>query len=714
MLSSELNRGGRASFWLSYGRVAWLSWRQSRLLLVIVTVLSLIGIAVPFALSQINFQGGGYNPNEYTSMLVFALVFSGVLMTGASASLFWPDHQQGNMRFFQQQRETPVAFWLGKLTPWMVATILISIAFTLAFNLAVRWEQSTAWYSDGYKFYFYLLLFPLTWMLVAWASGQLCSIFIPNPLISGITAMVLAATVASWFCYQVTVQESYAWFTLPMVVAFLVTSSWRCRDWLAGRNRWFHYAAPLTLCAAAVAASVASLIHHRATEIPDPPSDFVSLWYTALPPGALGPIGYRETAEMYRQAIEAIKEEDLPTKLRSMSIGVKSSDSTIAFEEKYAAVIDKIIVASKRPCCESIFDLESVFDDSRSESERDLLLEEEGHDQSKLRYALDCRIANSIAKVELDEALDALFAWDRFNQRLGSPESATNLFLARLIAWSDLPEQTPTQLRRAIKRLEREEPNLDNSTSEDLLRDSVVAHQFFHNNRVEGQLFRTQYEMLNPSEDYSQVFPWDSIRRKRLLKARANFELAMTVQMIPTRNDAPYQRFNRSVYSQSFNEQIDPFNPADTEGSFPYPLEEEHNLQRFTMLRLALVAYGLEHGEYPQRLDQLSDYFRYGVPLTIDQGKSFAWFPNGFGEPVYWHSGQLIDLDADSPVLLPCDHAEEHFRRSQIIELTETEQGTKAIVVKQESETTIRGTVFQTLDWKGKLGFLPKLPKSDQ
>ena len=512
--SKDVSLTDRANFWPSYGRTVWLSWRQSRRTLAIVTGLCLLSLALPVA---VIWFGEYIDPRNHfimhaTGILSWASIFCVMVLSSASGSLFWPDHQRGNMRFFQQQRETPIAFWLGKLTPWLMATILLSVVFFFVSNLVLALDANGI-SNRGLLLFPYLLLLPLVWMLIAWASGQLCSVFIPNPLISGLTAMVLAAFNYAWLCYLVAFQDSYVWFMTPILVSFFVASWWRCRDWLAGRNRWFEYAAPLALCASVISITFASLVYHRANAIPDTPSDYISLLSYALP-DVPAPKEYEQTAELYREAIEMLNGENSYLN-RNYSVygAVRSDDKTIAFEKKYKAAIEKIIEASKRTYCDSILDFQSVYNDGNlSESERASLLNEGGKAQSNVQYAINCRIANSISRGELDSALEALFAWDRLNQRSGMPIGHDTLFFNRLIDWADLPGQTPELIRDAIGRLEGEELDLQPLSSQktwearSLYRRLVQQHAF-RNRRIEGQLFRTQIEMLDPREKYLGAVP---------------------------------------------------------------------------------------------------------------------------------------------------------------------------------------------------------------
>ena len=86
-------------------------------------------------------------------------------------------------------------------------------------------------------------------------------------------------------------------------------------------------------------------------------------------------------------------------------------------------------------------------------------------------------------------------------------------------------------------------------------------------------------------------------------------------------------------------------------------VEDEVRLRRYTLLRLALVAYGIEKGHYPQRLSELNSYFVLGLPKTPDEGRYFGWFPDGLGKKVLAggraDSLTLVSKTPDAPILLP-------------------------------------------------------------
>ena len=189
------------------------------------------------------------------------------------------------------------------------------------------------------------------------------------------------------------------------------------------------------------------------------------------------------------------------------------------------------------------------------------------------------------------------------------------------------------------------------------------------------------------------------------------WKLASFANTIPLRNDAPFPDqapSNPMLAVDQHNGWFRNIFADSAETTIPYAVKLEHDQQRYTLLRLALVAYGLERGEYPQRLDLLADYFKFGIPHRVSDGQSFAWFPDGFDETVYAHYYGIEDLrliteELKTPILLPVAAVgmENRIQKSQAIELTQDHGFTFAKVADQTSETTISGTVLE-LDWTGK------------
>ena len=96
------------------------------------------------------------------------------------------------------------------------------------------------------------------------------------------------------------------------------------------------------------------------------------------------------------------------------------------------------------------------------------------------------------------------------------------------------------------------------------------------------------------------------------------------------------------------------------------------DVRRYSLLRLGLAAYRIEHGEYPQQLSSLEKYYRGGLPTTAKSNQSVDWFPDGlmmeFTEVVDWTGKVAIEkvsLEQTGPALIFSDRSLEKFDHDQ-------------------------------------------------
>jgi len=95
---------------------------------------------------------------------------------------------------------------------------------------------------------------------------------------------------------------------------------------------------------------------------------------------------------------------------------------------------------------------------------------------------------------------------------------------------------------------------------------------------------------------------------------------------------------------------------------FAIDVLEEVTWRRYAMLRLGLAAYRREHQQLPDDLLQLTKYYQYGLPTTIN-GMMFAWFKDGLKDNLFESNNDLSGAeeseyfhkiaDGKRPILLP-------------------------------------------------------------
>ena len=683
---------GPAKFWPVYGRVVWQTWRQSRVALAISALLCLVFVGLVFysffdvrSFSQ-SYVYSGF-PWGASTRFTLTLVFCSAVIAVASSSLFWPDHKDKNIRFFQQQREHANAYWCGKLTPWLAMTVVVAmLIYTLAalylYNLPVNQQPRT------FEMVFQsLALLPLFALIVALGCGQLSSILIRNPIISMVAALASSALAAGGMIYLTAMRESLLWYALPVIALLFAASWWRCKDWVGSRNRWLHFAKPIFLLLLGTSVVMGFMINHRATEIAETSSSYKFLMEQGRFK-VLQPQGQQETADMYRAAIKLLSAEITGYEdIRN----TKADKTTAAFAKKYEAAIDLIIEAAKRPWCSSIFDGEQIARDSTlSPKEKKGRFATQTQDLWKLRYAIACQAVNTMKNGQHDEALEAILAADRLNQRGGGNDVNEGMIhlMKRLIEWAEMPGQSPERIRNAIAELDG--PPVESFPQEGAQEpSSTYVNHLYRYRRMEGQLFHIERQMqLGAADVFSGLPWWDEQRRRRISDAIDLEVLKAAMRAAPVDNE---QKYLQPTFSKRLSALMrDPiaFRYQRMEVHHPfflYSLKRQQNTMRYTMVRIALAAWHLEHGKYPQRLDQLSGYFNNGLPRTFMEGRNFGWFPDGLGVTLL-HDDNIRYGDPTAPILLPS--AAEEMADLGAVEFFDP---TTKEFLKQETATTIKG-----------------------
>ena len=77
-------------------------------------------------------------------------------------------------------------------------------------------------------------------------------------------------------------------------------------------------------------------------------------------------------------------------------------------------------------------------------------------------------------------------------------------------------------------------------------------------------------------------------------------------------------------------------------------------IRRYTMLRLALAAYQIEHDALPESIHDLAVYFDGRLPKTVHLQADFGWLPEGLPiQGISTDSHSRVVLPAKVPLLLP-------------------------------------------------------------
>ena len=661
-----------ASFWPSYGRIMWQTWRQSRSMLVACFLICLVAVV---------FVSNGWLYDDVSFLANVRWTIGLVICCGVvslfAPSVFRKDHQRSLYQFFHQNREHPTAFWLARLTPWfvivagIVIVLCVSVLLVAAqaetfgsgqYDISLIGQQQLMGYLPGGVFWL-----PAFALIAALGCGQFWSMFIRNPIINTVITGATSIVLLSYIWYLLFTRENVTLFVLPIVAALFLATWVRSKYWLAERNGFVLWSAPIAVVVLVAMIAFGSMAWHRATEYPDLSFDFADISkiqpsrHTEFPNAAIGSDEQREaTADLYRQALEHARKNTKGTDYFSYERSKTLTEEMIPFHRAQKPAIGLIIEAAKSPVCDPFLRSIAPSDNPElDEKEMEKLRGEVSGDVVLLTSAIYVDYLSHMSNGELELALNSLLAHDRLVQRT-NVNSFANMdqiyygrFCERLVHWADSPGQKIELLKHAIAKLEGAFPTVGREGS-----------YTFEHNRMEEKLFRLYYGIQN-SSGYGGIAFWDRIRMRRWDCHQQAQYFWQVWENTKLRND-------QGCYDQSYfdlgGEYVrrglfltfarDPMALMfSREPWMKQAIEDETQLRRYTLLRLALVAYAIEKGTYPHRLFELKGYFTRGLPKTPKEGRNFGWFPDGVGKTVAVGNAlndlTLISNFPDTPILFP-------------------------------------------------------------
>ena len=683
----------------------WQSLRQSRSLLLCCLCLTIAGWITIFA--WIIYDIGSSAPSESAVPIVktvFTLLWTLTMTAMFASSIFLDDKRQSNYLFFQQNRERSKWFWLSRLLPFWAMAFLITLLWNFfVFDLGadVLDGELYGWYVDrraielrtsiGLQAASQSFLVPLLAMVGIIGIGQYFSMFVRNPILSFVFTGVVSVVFAGLMSYVVFVNESVWLFVVPTVVAVYVATWWRSRSWLATSPHAGNYFAPIVIPAIVFTVLAGAFIHHRATEYGDVKYDATNFasWNNGglldysdqnrtnvgLQSVVFGVEAQRQqAAKLYKEAADLYRGNF--TLMDNTNPLPWPAEKAAKFVDANQAAINKIMEASQLPACEPFL---SADPDLRANQ----------------RWALQqMALVNSyhqLLKNDLPAAKLSIDAYDRVSQRSYEAGSRTRYesgYYGLLIAWADHPQQKLETLQSAIAQLEGSASDVRpakivNAFGAEVSPDTKTAltvSRLFRELGGERAFMNLQYVLAdlredNPNHDYYslkqnyRLVPWEYQRLTKVaqIKAIQQFELTQTIiGGFGLRNDRSIEW--QTIHDFVARRRLWPHLSID-EDRMDFPrygtsfntLENAH-WRRYTLLRLGLAAFKIEHDQYPDTLIQLDSYYEYGLPTTTDQ-LMFGWFKNGLGADLIEAEYEDVEfeklksaeklVDGNLPLLLP-------------------------------------------------------------
>ncbi len=545
-------------------------------------------------------------------------------------------------------------------------------------------------------------------LLAAYSIGQFCSMLLRSEILAGFLALVFAVVLSAWVALLFVWQLSGWLFLLPIIIGFMLATWLRTPAWVVGRNTWRAWVMPALVVAFSLAVVAVCLPEVRLNQIrhvPPPPLDGIGTVVTSSPEAEAffkkRKAENEATAAMYLKAAALLRrpvrndllkkwlkpeyeyagshpgtidEYRIPEDQREAFLAAKRKQMDMLFEQRQEA-IKLAIEASKRPTCQFDFPASTILAPSyQVPNKRDI----PGDVYEQLEDLLNTLIyCDSKGNIGGNASFEQLLAALRMSahMRMGQPtvicihvlESGQKA-LKRIGAWAIAKDRTNEERRNAILQLQQ------------LFRhqSSLGFGGFFEDERLIGDVISGKELpfVLSakpvPISTYlaflANRLPWE---RKRAFKAldlitKQNIhdgrELEAFIRSaVPRMNGFnTVQQWVRPTYQPAWvTEQ-----PAAAT-SYLVRLEYEARVpvnelfrsecevatwRRATLIKIALIMYRHDHGEYPATLAGLVPTYLKHEPLDPYSMQSFSYRPLGLDAPLSSYADSVVEIDAHAPL----------------------------------------------------------------
>lgn len=660
-------------------RLLWLEWRQAW------RVMLFVGFAFGLYLTaQGLLVASGMNLLRKEAPFVLALM---AFVFGVWS--FQAQQSEKRFRGLAGHGVSPTAIWIVKQGVWFGAMFLMAVLITLVITLwfsPVQPQtsrtifQPLAMLGYGYQWNNISGGVGSEWLLesfvnlcvnaafslgLCYAVGQCASLLIPRAVTAALVGFVLAGVAfgGQQLTAHLAIPSGLA--VLPFIIGLLLASFVRMSDWMEERNTIRSWLKVVMACLVPSLVALIGVPMYRVWEIPEPDHEW-RIWLTAMaaPPS---PSARQTAADWLRVANSIEGDPSLHWKQRGKS---NEGDEEVEIEvNRESAELSDLrdghatwanlrnrewvtghaqqLAEAKRlaqePNCaftRPIFE-RTVWSDARgSQSFRSLV---------RLAMLLSMAAESEMAEGRLDAALDQILVLHRFTQHLrmhGGFEALLECVPLELHAWSLLrvwashPQQTGDSLRAA----------LDRSGASPLL---PLRKPQGHDQPFGMRVFDVMYsdyaaaklDLNRRWEDASWLTACIFSERRReerfLDYSATESAIALRQYFYGYQNDA--DGTSRFI-------QIPPEPPnglrtllRSTTRTSPFHWEHHYHTERAVnqfgqlelrrralLTTLALRAFRLDHGHWPNRWEELVGNYLGGVPVDPWTGFPFDYWPNGF------------------------------------------------------------------------------------
>ena len=585
------------------GRLLWQDRRQSAaitaaliaMLLPTILFISLRWISPRIAL-------GESSPGPVTGcVMVLGVIATWLSAPLLGASVFLADQTGCRFRFLAEHGVPPRLVWLSRQIRG-VAVMLLGLLLLLPPVVGIRPEREAVGYLVGF-------------VVVAYASGQLCSMAFRSGILAATFGTILTAVLCGWAALMQWFDLSWLWTVAPLPVSFLVATWLHAPNWLLERKTWRAWLCPVLVVAVPAIAIFAAIPLVRVYEIPlvSPGFDVEELTRPVSPEE-------KETLALYARAIE-LKQRKADGQAVTLALdasrrplpGLRSARAHAPGPFEEMCLADFVLESAKK---------------LRSEGKLDAALD---------RYVAAVRIA-FLARQQLP----------------GLADTAGKLEIRvceELTQWAACPGQKPQRVLDASRTMEK---LWRNPTSHyDAIRYGyLICRRILEGDREAAANF--DGNPGKPGFAITQWLPWERARALRILNmltAEQSDRCRKAEEALAAGDAAPsplYASIPAAFYIDPVAGEVVvmvmPFGPRDS-----WIINDIEAYRRATQLVLALETWKLEHGSLPKSLEELKGKYLDQLPLGPYTGAAFRYEPKGLPYYVYFGTRRSADTKVIEP-----------------------------------------------------------------
>jgi hypothetical protein len=693
-----------------FGRLVWQSFRQSwKTVLAAIVIGAFLMFSVE-AIFDLFLRASHIGiPRLPLSLLFLPALFGALVFRG--------DQRSRQYRFLAEHAARPRTVWLARQLAWLLPVVLLCLAAHAVGWMYIGRDLYDSLRQGGDTYYAALyqsqkdsvillaVFVALQAALVSWCAalaaygvGQLFSLVLRSDVLAALLSLGASVLILLWAYVLWAWQLSPILFLLPLAVGALLATWLRVKNWMFDRQGVRHWAVPVAALVLPIALMFLYVPVARLLQLnqPYPAANFDSSSIKTYADEAAKTLALgRDVADDYARLTGRMDE----IAQRNSAL---SDEDLRSFRHISSPELDEEILKLSRVPCRLPFTV--VESDGPGTRRSPPPATTWSRVESIANYAI--LRAEFLQGTDLDAALELFMAARRINAQRArgeifsrdwwvSQNPPSELSEPMLVDWATSPGQTPERVQRAIEQLREIDRGCPTPTT------IVMNHYLKAKSVVRGASspsFNQQksYESLKWLAYLAHNFPGEAARGEKALGvfAAAAIDFALTasshMDSLPPRQASQWREFLRHTpdwgidvdspratiamyqFTQDWNtrlrflNQTRLFSAAKTSYLSANEFWIENRMRavvadwvadvarrRAEMVRLALIAYHLENGAYPDSLDALAPKYLALYELRDPYASGpFGYEHKGF--PLWfapWEFRSIKPLPPNTPLI---------------------------------------------------------------